>query len=509
MTENLISNKEPMNLEDNRKTEDQIAGFKESELPDDLSSPNNELNKKRRKHGIISIIGLLIQKVEFGILSNIVYLSVYYVAYLSYKDDTIKMENAISLSSILNFSQFCTNWLGGVLKEFINLRIIIIIGGSCFIFGSIGIIFFRTLLGYKFMMVMFGLGMGMQEMVNYTNASAFIPEKLGFINGLANVAWTLACSFFNYIGAYIVNPEGVDVILYEDNGISDGLIRYTIISIILYGSFTTATAFLTIHFKEKNYLSNDIYEKENKKENKENKIDNKQVDNEHEENNNNDNNNLLILDTKDENKNEKKIQFKAYLRCLRFYTCFFMCTFKNIHCNLVTSSFNVFAIHYKTVSVNTQKYIASASYIANLIITAILSLFIDKFKYRTIVIPSNILCLIHALTFQFIIKNEILFIIYFFLAGLFSSIENLATYPHILRVFCIEYGAIIIGIYCIGTGLGNIAMNSFVDYILSRYDEDQTEQYDYAVKLIFYMTSCFIFISINLMSLENENSVLS
>ena len=486
MTENLISDKEPMNLEDNRKTEDQIIGFKESDLPDELSSPNNELKKKRRKHGIISIIGLLIQKVEFGILSNIVYLSVYYIAYLSYKDDEIKMENAISLSSILNFSQFCTNWLGGVLKEFINLRIIIIIGGSLFIFGSLGIIFFRTLLGYKFMMVIFGLGIGMQEMVNYTNASAFIPEKLGLINGLANVGWTLACSFFNYIGAYIVNPEGNDVVLYEDNGISEGLIRYTIISIILFGSFTTATTFLTIHFKEKNYILNDINE------NKENT-----------------NNNELISDKNDENKKEKKIQFKAYLKCLRFYTCFFMCTFKNIHCNLVTSSFNVFAIHYKTVSVNTQKYIASASYIANLIITAVLSLFIDKFKYRTIVIPSNILCLIHALTFQFIIKNEVLFIIYFFLAGLFSSIENLATYPHILRVFCIEYGAIIIGIYCIGTGLGNIAMNSFVDYILSRYDENQNEQYDYAVKLIFYMTSCFIFISINLMTLENENSVLS
>ena len=139
MTENLISDKESMNLDDNRKTEDQIIGFKESELPDELSSPNNELKKKRRKHGIISIIGLLIQKVEFGILSNIVYLSVYYIAYLSYKDNEIKMENAISLSSILNFSQFCTNWLGGVLKEFINLRIIIIIGGSLFIFGSLGI----------------------------------------------------------------------------------------------------------------------------------------------------------------------------------------------------------------------------------------------------------------------------------------------------------------------------------------------------------------------------------
>ena len=145
----------------------------------------------------------------------------------------------------------------------------------------------------------------------------------------------------------------------------------------------------------------------------------------------------------------------------------------------------------------------------NLVITAVLSLFIDKFKYRTIVIPSNILCLIHTIIFQYIIKHEVFYIIYFFLSGLFSSIENLATFPHILKVFGIEYGAIIIGICCFGTGLGNFGVNTFVDYILSRYNDNQTQEYDEAVSLIFYMNSCFIFIAILLMSLETENSVLS
>jgi hypothetical protein len=119
----------------------------------------------------------------------------------------------------------------------------------------------------------------------------------------------------------------------------------------------------------------------------------------------------------------------------------------------------LFSFHYKTVSADTQKYITSSSFIVNLVFTLVLSLFIDKFKYRTIVIPSNIICLMHALTFQFIIKNETTFIIYYFISNIFSSIENLATFPHILKVFGIDFGVIIFGIYCFGTGLCNYCMN--------------------------------------------------
>lgn len=186
-----------------------------------------------------------------------------------------------------------------------------------------------------------------------------------------------------------------------------------------------------------------------------------------------------------------------------------MCCLKNIHTNLVSSSFMLFSFHYKTVSADTQKYITSSNFIVNLVFTLVLSLFIDKFKYRTIVIPSNIICLMHALTFQFIIKNETTFIIYYFISNIFSSIENLATFPHILKVFGIDYGVIIFGIYYFGTGLSNYCMNIFVDYILSRYNENETEKYDKAVSYLFYMTSCFTLMSIVFMSFENENSVLS
>ena len=185
-----------------------------------------------------------------------------------------------------------------------------------------------------------------------------------------------------------------------------------------------------------------------------------------------------------------------------------MCSFKNIHNNLITSSFILFSNHYDTVSVNTQQYISSSSFIVNLIVTAILSLFIDKFKYRSIVIPSNILVFFHALTFQFVKKNQILFIIYFFLSGIFISIENLATFPHLLKVFGNRYIVVIFGIFCIGTGLCDLAMNAFVDHILSRYNDDQKDEYDKAVNGLFYITASFTLISVILMSFESEYSVL-
>ena len=47
-----------------------------------------------------------------------------------------------------------------------------------------------------------------------------------------------------------------------------------------------------------------------------------------------------------------------------------------------------------------------------------------KFKYRSIVIPSNIVTLCHALTFQFIKKNQVLFIAYYFLNSINHKLES-------------------------------------------------------------------------------------
>ena len=72
--------------------------------------------KKRLKHGIKNIVGLLFQKMEFAVISSINNLPVHCVAYLSYKDKTLKMHIHIR-------------------------RIFIIIGSVFFLIGSIDIIF--------------------------------------------------------------------------------------------------------------------------------------------------------------------------------------------------------------------------------------------------------------------------------------------------------------------------------------------------------------------------------
>ena len=214
------------------------------------------------------------------------------------------------------------------------------------------------------------------------------------------------------------------------------------------------------------------------------------------------------LEDDDEEIDEEKISFIEYLKTVRLYTCLIMFCFKNIHNNLVISSFTVFAFHYKTVSVDLQQILSTVSPIINLGITALLSLFVDKFKYRNIVIPSNIVTLCHALTFQFVKKNQILFIAYNFISGILVSIENVATFPHLFKVFGNRYVVVIFGIFSMGTGLFDLLMNAFVDHMLSRYDETQPDEYDRSVDLLFYMTSCFSFIAIILMTFETEHSVL-
>ena len=493
-----------------------------------------KIEKKRLRDGIINVAALLIQKVEIAVLSSIVFLLVYYVAYLSYKskDKDIRLENSITLGSILVFAQFSSIWIGGVLREYFHIKLILITGSSLLILACLGLMFFESLLGYQFMMVLFGFGIGVQEAITNANASAYIPKKKGLINGLANISWTLACSFFNFIGINVVNPDKKDVVLYDDvNNISDNVIEYTIIAIICFGALTTVVSILVFPYKKEKYElkletkgntveNNNTETDDNNEIKKDNNEDNINETNVNETNINENNKNIeeekedvkIIpknnIDEDEEEIDEEKISFIQYLKTVRLYTCLLLFCFKNIHNNLVTSSFTVFAFHYKTVSVELQQIISTVSPIVNLGITALLSLFIDKFKYRSIVIPSNIVTLCHALTFQFIKKNQVLFIAYYFLSGILVAIENLATFPHLFKVFGNRYIVIIYGIVSMGTGLFDLLMNAFVDHILSRYDETQADKYDKSLDFLFYMTSCFSFISIILMTFESEHSVL-
>ena len=270
-----------------------LSAFNKSIHLEEIAKPKEDLRKKRIKHGIRNIVGLIFQKIEFAVLSSINYLAVYYIAYLSYSNKTIKMENSITLSSILTFAQFSSIWVGGVLREYVHMKIIMILGGSLLIIGSIGIIFLNSLIGYKMMMVLYGIGIGVQEAITNANASAYIPEQRGLINGIANISWTLSCSFFNYIGLNIVNPDKKDVVLYDDvNGIQGNIIKYTIITIICFLGLSTTSTILVFSYKKKNYLP---------------KLEPENINEKMEENNNNNEENL---DDNNDKKNQMKITKK-------------------------------------------------------------------------------------------------------------------------------------------------------------------------------------------------------
>ena len=537
MSEDEVKKSETIESDDSRMT----AFGNDIHIEGEEVSFPKDIKKKRLKDGIINVAALLLQKVEIAVLSSIVFLLVYYTAYLSYKsqDREIKLESSITLGSILVFAQFSSIWIGGVLREYFHIKLILIIGSSLLILACLGLMFFESLLAYQFIMVLFGLGVGIQEAITNANASAFIPKKKGLINGLANISWTLSCSFFNFIGINVVNPEKKDVVLYDDvNNISDNVVKYTIIAIICFGALTTVSSILVFPYKKEKYelklTTEETTEENTNKENNENKKDNNENNineiNESETNDNDKNNNETNdnennkdteeakedakitsennMDEDEEEIDEEKISFFHFLKTVRLYTCFFLFCFKNIHNNLVLSSFTVFAFHYKTVSVELQQILSTVSPIINFGLTVLLSLFIDKFKYRNIVIPSNIVTVCHALTFQFVKKNQILFIAYDFISGILVTIENLVTFPHLFKVFGNRYVVIIFGIFCMGTGFFDLLMNGFVAHVLSKYDETQADKYDRSVDLLFYMTACFSFISVILMTFENEHSVL-
>ena len=220
------------------------------------------------------------------------------------------------------------------------------------------------------------------------------------------------------------------------------------------------------------------------------------------------NNQPMELDNKSKKKKKKKgddITFKSYLKHWRFYTCFIIFSFKNVHPNLIISSFQVFAIHYESVSTSAQKIITTTSFIVNLFTTFCLSFFVDKFRYRLVIIPTFLLILVHSLTFQFILKHGVLYVVYFFAVGLLVSIDNLASFPHFMKIFGGRFFAIIFGIFSMGTGLFNFAMNSLVDRVLS--NKNKGEEYDNTLNLFFYVSSIFTTISLSFMFLENEKMI--
>ena len=347
-----------------------------------LDMMESRLKKVRVKDGIINIVGLVLQKIEIAILSSVNYLAIYYIYYLHTYDKNISKENSLTLSSILVFAQFSTIFIGGILKEYIGMRLVMLIGGLFLILGSLGIIFFKSLTVYKIMMLFYGMGIGIPGSITNVNASLFIPERKGLINGISNIAWTLSCSLFNFVGLQVANPHSLDIEFKDEDKV-----------------------------KGKEYFNDDGESA---------------------------NNQPMELDNKSKKKKKKKgddITFKSYLKHWRFYTCFIIFSFKNVHPNLIISSFQVFAIHYESVSTSAQKIITTTSFIVNLFTTFCLSFFVDKFRYRLVIIPTFLLILVHSLTFQFIVKHGVLYVVYFFAVGLLVSIDNLASFPHFMKIF--------------------------------------------------------------------------
>ena len=228
------------------------------------------------------------------------------------------------------------------------------------------------------------------------------------------------------------------------------------------------------------------------------------------------NGNIINADTDDttstnseKRKKEKKeddLKFTDFLKAPRFYTCFSFFSLRNVHASLIGTSFQVFALHYETVSIKAQKIITTLSFFANFATTIFFSFFIDKCKYRYVNIPTYILVLIHSLTFQFIKTNSVLYVIYFFLVGMLQAIDNIAAMPHLYRVFGAKYVATIYGIFHVGTGLFNFLLSYLVNIILS--GKPPGPDYDYSLNLLIYVSAMFTLTTIILMLLENEDPVL-
>ena len=475
-----------------------------------LDNLETKLKKKRLKDGILNIIGTSLQKLQQSVVQGMNFIFVYLVYFLHSEndDDNITKENTLTLAAIFGFTEFSTIWIGGVLKHYLGLRIIMTISSLFLILASLGILFFRSLFAYQIMIFFLGAGVGVPQSITNVNTIQYIPEKKGFITGVFNIAWTLGTTFFNFLSLHVINPSDKDVQFLEDEKAirkqedpkyeyyDDDKLEHKKVLTFMYvavGCFIVLSILsivLTFPFHKERYEPNE-----------------QNVDKDGNIINSDDSNSTTSESKKKKKEEEDDFKFTELLKCPRFYTCFFYCSFRNVHAYLIGSSFQIFALHYETVSVRAQKIITTLSYLANFVTTFGLSFFIDKFKYRNVNVPNFLCVMIHALTFQFIKKNSVIYVIYFFLVGVFSSIDNLATFPHLYRVFGTKHVALIFGIFNIGTGLFNFGLSYLVDVILS--GKPPGPDYDHSLSLLMYISAMFTLTSVTLMLLESEDPVHS
>ena len=326
-----------------------IAGDEQTFL--EMESIENQIQKKKIKDAIITMVGTCLQKLQIAVVSGMGYITVYLVYFLHSEnnDESITKENTLTISSILGFSMFSTIWIGGVLRNYVGIRYIMLGCNICLILAVLGLIFFRSLFAYQIMFLLIGIGIGVPQTITNVNIIQYIPEKKGLISGILNISWTLGCSFFNFLGLQVVNPEDKDVQFAEEDKqekrITEGATFYdddkqehykvlTYLYVILgcFVVFSVLSIILTLPYNKEKYEKNeDIKDKE---ENSNNAINNENSTNE------------SINSKKSSNiDDENEIRFIDILKSWRFYSCLIYCSFKNIHGNLIGSSFQIFALH--------------------------------------------------------------------------------------------------------------------------------------------------------------------
>ena len=162
----------------------------------------------------------------------------------------------------------------------------------------------------------------------------------------------------------------------------------------------------------------------------------------------------------------------------------------------------VFAIQYDTISTENINYITSSSPAVNSVVTFVISLFLDKFKYKTVILPTYICILAHAFTFRFIKYNSILYIVYYYVISVLVNFDNLSSFPHYVKVFGNKFSVIIFGIFGVGGAFFGFGMSIF--YTSALKDKEKGEEYDSTVDLLVYITATFVLVSVVFMILESE-----
>ena len=163
----------------------------------------------QKTKGICSLISMIINGLLIGNLFTFSNLSIYNEQYLkNHGNPNLQKEDITFLTPIGLFIFNSFPIIVGIIEQYINCRLVILIGIICLLISNLLMVFTTKFYLIVISMIFYGLVCAFNCFTVLRNCWEYYPNKKGLLSGINTAFNSLSTFIFTTIGDYIINPKG-------------------------------------------------------------------------------------------------------------------------------------------------------------------------------------------------------------------------------------------------------------------------------------------------------------